>query len=96
MLLVPYYTVNNNLNTTVSVTNPTDAPKAVKITFREGLNGYAVLSYNVYLDAFDTWVFALASQISNIAGYVGQNTVAHYSFDNHQNLHIVAVFLFNQ
>lgn len=60
VLLLPYYTVNNGLNTLVSISNTTIEPKAVKINIREGLNGYVVLSYNVYLDGNDSWAFALA------------------------------------
>ncbi|MCX7554595.1 hypothetical protein OS175_11945 [Marinicella sp. S1101] len=60
VLLLPYYTVNNGLNTLVSISNTTILPKAVKINIREGLNGYVVLSYNVYLDGNDSWAFALA------------------------------------
>ncbi len=79
--LVPYYTVNNNLNTLVTVTNTRNTAKAVKINFREGLNGYAVLSYNVYLDSFDTWSFALVETQSTVSGYAGQNSVRHVTSD---------------
>lgn len=63
--LVPYYTVNNGLNTLVSITNTTADIKAVKINFKEGLNGYTALTYNVYLDAFDVWTFALTPTINS-------------------------------
>jgi len=48
VLLVPYYTVNNGLNTTVAVTNTSEDVKAIKLNIREGLNGHSVLNYNVY------------------------------------------------
>ncbi len=80
-LLVPYYTVNNNLNTLVSITNTTDRAKALKINFREGLNGHAVLTYNVYLDANDAWTFALAARESTISGNNGQASVVHLTSD---------------
>lgn len=65
-LIVPYYTVNNNLDTLVSVTNTTAQAKALKIHIREGFNGYSVLSYNTYLAAFDTWTFALSRYPSSM------------------------------
>lgn len=80
-LLVPYYTVNNDLNTLVSITNTKDQPKAVKINFREGLNGHAVLSYNVYIDAHDVWTFALVATNSTVFGYDGQPSALHVTSD---------------
>jgi len=81
VLLVPYYSVNNGLNTMVSVTNPTGTNKAVSINFREGLNGHGVLSYNVYLGPYDTWTFALVPETSTVNGFIGQNSVVHISND---------------
>lgn len=61
VLIYPYYTVNNNLNTLYSVVNTTDETKAVKIVFREGDNGKETLIYNVYLAPHDVWTAALSS-----------------------------------
>ncbi|MGJ8664023.1 MAG: hypothetical protein ACSHWU_10240, partial [Marinicella sp.] len=82
VMLVPYYTVNNNLNTLVNVTNTTNDGKAIKINIREGLNGLAVLSYNVYLAPHDSWVFALMPTLSTIPNYSGQNSALHIAPDN--------------
>ncbi len=82
VLLIPYYTVNNNLNSLVTVTNTSDTSKAVKINVREGLNGYAVLSYNVYLDAYDSWSFGFVPSTSTVTGYVGQGSVKQYTSDH--------------
>ncbi|MFV0544536.1 MAG: hypothetical protein ACK5L8_12725 [Marinicella pacifica] len=81
VLLVPYYTVNNGLNTTASVTNTTEEVKAVKINIREGLNGYSVLSYNVYLGPNDTWTFVTGAYTSTIEGHEGEESAAHASSD---------------
>ena len=81
VLIIPYYTVNNDLNTLVTVTNTSPDTKAVKITFREGLNGEAVFSYNVYLGAYDMWSFALVSAESEQPGFAGEQTVRHLSED---------------
>jgi hypothetical protein len=80
-VVIPYYTVNNNLNTLVSVTNTTEQGKAIKVNIREGLHGYAALSYNIYLSAYDTWTFALVATESIIEGYEGQASAKHVSFD---------------
>ncbi|MGJ8664022.1 MAG: hypothetical protein ACSHWU_10235 [Marinicella sp.] len=82
VVLVPYYTVNNQLNTLVEVTNNSDQAKAIKVNIREGLNGYAALSYNVYLDAYDSWIFALIPIESDAPGFEGQPTAAQVTMDN--------------
>jgi hypothetical protein len=82
VLLVPYYTVNNGLNTSVAVTNTAEDVKAIKINIREGLNGYSVLSYNVYLGPHDTWSFVTGAWTSTIEGHEGEDSGAHASPDN--------------
>jgi hypothetical protein len=58
-LIFPYYTVNDGSQTLVSVTNTDDRAKAVKIRFREALNGRTVLEFSLYVDANDTWSGAI-------------------------------------
>src|SRR5690554_1341571 len=82
VLLIPYYSVNNSLNFNASVTNTTEEVKAIKITIREGLNGYAMLSYNVYLGPNDSWSFVMGPWLSTVDGYVGQDFGAHASDDS--------------
>ncbi|MCW8870092.1 MAG: hypothetical protein OQK49_05255, partial [Proteobacteria bacterium] len=82
VLLVPYYTVNNGLNTTVAVTNTNEDVKAIRINIREGLNGYPVLSYNVYLGPHDTWTFVTGAWTSTIDNHEGEDSAAHASSDN--------------
>ena len=57
--VISYYTVNNDLNTLVSVRNNDDIGKAIKVTVRESRVTEAVRSINVYLDAHDHWSMAL-------------------------------------
>ena len=45
VLIYPYYTVNNDLNTLYSVVNTTTDPKALAIRFLEGGNGQEVLLF---------------------------------------------------
>lgn len=82
VLIVPYYSVNNELNTMVSVTNTKLMPKALKVNIREGLNGYAVKSFNVYIGPNDTWTFSMGITSSEIDGYVGEDNAAFTSFDH--------------
>jgi hypothetical protein len=55
VLLYPYYTVNGNNATLISVVNTTDRAKAVKVRFLESLNSAEVLDFNLYLSEFDVW-----------------------------------------
>ena len=60
-LIYPYYTVNNDLNTLVSVVNPTSDVKALKVRFLESDNGQPVLDFNAYVGPFDVWTAALSA-----------------------------------
>ncbi|MBL8299557.1 MAG: hypothetical protein JNN30_14565 [Rhodanobacteraceae bacterium] len=63
VLVYPYYTVNKNQQTLVSVVNTTNIAKAVKVRFLEGHNSREVLDFNLFLSEFDVWtasVFARA------------------------------------
>jgi hypothetical protein len=81
VLIYPYYSVNNDLNTAYTVVNTTDQPKAIKITFREGEVGIVVLTFNVYLDAFDVWTGALVPTTSTLPGHQGEPSGMHLSTD---------------
>ncbi|MBL4659626.1 MAG: hypothetical protein JKY19_04670 [Alcanivoracaceae bacterium] len=78
VLLYPYYTVRNGLNTLISVVNTTDQVKALKVRFLEGRNGREVLAFNLYLSPFDVWTAALVETSSTSiggAGFAGQESV---------------------
>ena len=60
VLVFPYYTVNNDLNTLLSVVNTGDEVKAVKVRFLEGDNSQPVLQFNLYLAPYDVWTAALS------------------------------------
>ncbi len=81
VLVYPYYTVNNDLNTLYSIVNTTDQPKAISVRFQEGEFGYDVLSYHIYLGAYDVWTGALVATESTIAGHVGESSVLHVTSD---------------
>ena len=60
-LIYPYYTVNKNQDTLLSVTNASDVGKAIQMRFREGMNGRDALSFVLFLGAHDTWTAALSA-----------------------------------
>lgn len=62
VLIYPYYTVNRNQQTVLSVVNATNAAKAIRVRFLEGYNAREVLDFNLFLSEYDVWigtVFAL-------------------------------------
>jgi hypothetical protein len=72
VLIYPYYTVNNNQATLVSVVNTTDQTKAVKVRFLEGRNSQEVLDFNLYLSPFDVWT----GQITDLGNANGPGVLA--------------------
>ncbi|WP_223789660.1 hypothetical protein [Marinicella meishanensis] len=81
VLIYPYYTVNNDLNTLYSVVNTTADTKAIRINFLESDIGLVVLSFNVYLDAYDVWTGALVSSTSTVGAHVGEPNATHVTAD---------------
>jgi len=73
-IMLPYYTVNNNLNTVLTINNSTEMTKAIKVHFREGKAGNAVLTFNLYLAPNDMWAAGLVPTTSSIAGHVGEDS----------------------
>ena len=66
-IIVPFYTVSNQMNTLLSLNNTTDDNKAVKIHFKEAKNGDLLASFNVYLTGQDMWTMAMG-QVPSIDG----------------------------
>ena len=75
VLIYPYYTVNNNINTLISLTNTTDNVKAVKIKFLEGKNNRDTLIFNAYIAPHDVWTAALVPALSTIQSHTGEESV---------------------
>ncbi|TDR44028.1 hypothetical protein DFR29_106175 [Tahibacter aquaticus] len=62
VLIYPYYTVNRQQTTLITVVNGTNVAKAVRVRFLEGYNAREVLDFNLFLSEYDVWtatVFAL-------------------------------------
>lgn len=56
VMVAPYFTVQGDEETLLSVVNTTEETKAVKIRFREAYNSREVLDFNLYLSPHDVWV----------------------------------------
>lgn len=59
VLIYPYYTVNGDNLTLLSVVNTSEDAKAVKVRFLEGKNSREVLDFNLYMSAYDVWTAAI-------------------------------------
>jgi len=70
VLIYPYFTVNANNQTLISVVNTQNAGKAVKVRFLEGYDSREVLDFNLYLSPYDVWVAA----VFDTAGFNGALT----------------------
>lgn len=55
VLIYPYYTVNKNQDTLLSVVNTDDVGKVVHVSFNEGYNGRNVREFKLFLSPHDTW-----------------------------------------
>ncbi|HHL31339.1 MAG TPA: hypothetical protein ENJ41_02050, partial [Oceanospirillales bacterium] len=84
VLIYPYYTVNNGINTLISVVNTTDQVKAIKVRFLEGTNSREVLDFNLYMSPYDVWTAALVPTLSDGA-------VVGAAFDGQQSAKLVTV-----
>ncbi|MCF6319705.1 MAG: hypothetical protein L3J83_10595 [Proteobacteria bacterium] len=85
VLLFPYYTVNNGMNTLISLVNTTDQTKALKVRFLEGKNSRTCLDFNVYLSPYDVWTSALVAHEATSLfspGHEGEPTVRLLTSDN--------------
>jgi hypothetical protein len=67
VLVYPYYTVNNNQDTLITVGNASDTGKVVKVQFNEGMNGRIVLDFNLFLSPRDVWT----ARVSELAAEDG-------------------------
>jgi len=63
VLIYPYYTVNKDQDTLVSVVNTTNIGKAIEVRFLEGYNGREVHTLKLYLSPHDVW----AARIGQLA-----------------------------
>jgi hypothetical protein len=62
ILIYPYYTVNKNQDTLVTIGNSTDFPKEIAVVVREGMNGRALHWFRLYLSAHDVWTARISAE----------------------------------
>jgi len=67
VLIFPYYTVNKNQDTLLSIGNAGDTGKVVHLRFRESYNARSVLEFDVFLSPHDVWTAAI-TQMGDGAG----------------------------
>jgi hypothetical protein len=58
VILVPYFTAAEGMNTYVTISNTTDVTKVVKVRFIDGSWDYAMRSFNLFLSPRDTFAFS--------------------------------------
>ena len=61
VLIYPYYTVNKNQDTLVSIVNATQWSKVVAAVVREGMNGRPVLFFRLFLSPNDVWTARISA-----------------------------------
>jgi len=67
VLIYPYYTVNKDQVTLLSVVNTSDVGKAVTVRTLEGYNGRMTIDFTVFLSPHDVWTASL-QQVSDDGG----------------------------
>lgn len=70
VLVYPYYTVQANNQTLLSVVNTTNRAKSVKVRFLEGRNSREVLDFNLYLSEFDVWTAVIGAVDATGPAYI--------------------------
>ena len=74
VLLFPFYTVENNHQSVLSIYNNSPTVKAVKIRFYERFLFRETLDYNLYLAPFDSYQAAVYSGVSTYNNHQGEPT----------------------
>lgn len=79
-LIYPYYTVENQQQTLISVVNTTGVSKAVKIRFLEGYNSEEVLDFHIFLSPYDVWAGTVFDE-DEFLGSASQGNAAVFTQD---------------
>jgi len=61
VLIYPYYTVNKNQDTYLTIVNASSVGKVAKVRFHEGYNGRVVSEFDLYLSAHDVWTATISA-----------------------------------
>jgi hypothetical protein len=68
VLIYPYYTVNKNQDTLISVANMSDIGKMVYVQVLEGYNGRETLTFFLFLSPHDIWTAAISQTADDGGG----------------------------
>ncbi len=96
VLIYPYYTVNANNVTLLSVVNTTSEGKAVKVRFLEAYDSREVLDFNLYMSPFDVWTaevdpagagagVSTADNSCTVPAITGQIPFVNYAYSGSNN-----------
>ena len=73
MVILPYYTVKNGMNTTLTINNLSDSKgKLVLVSYKESKNNKNVLSYNVFIKPNSSFAAGLGAVNSTIPDHEGE------------------------
>ena len=61
VLIYDWYTVEDGIDTLISITNTTSEAVALKVRFVEAMNSQEVLDFNLYLSPYDMWTGNVAA-----------------------------------
>jgi hypothetical protein len=68
LLIYPYYTVNKDQDTLISIVNASDTAKVLQVFVLEGYNARTVLDFTVLLSAHDVWTAAITQTAEDGGG----------------------------
>jgi hypothetical protein len=68
VLIYPYYTVNKNQDTLISVANASDISKMIYVEVLEGYNGRETLTFFLFLSPHDVWTAAISQTADDGGG----------------------------
>ena len=72
---VPFYSVDDGLDSLISVGNDSDQPTMVRLLLAEALNGQTVMYFNIYLPAHSVWSGSVSSRENGRAVINSSSTV---------------------
>ncbi len=79
LIILPYYTVKNNMNTQYIVTNHSKTHgKMLSVVYKESKGNHDVLFYNVFLKPNSSWPVALGAVASSIPEHEGEPSVIQH------------------
>jgi len=76
VLIYPYYTVNKNQDTLISVANASDVGKLIYVQILEGYNSRDVLDFFLFLSPHDIWTASISQTVDDAGGILTTSDVS--------------------